>query len=304
VTVQRDPDAILAAWLEDGPNRLPDATRRAIAVTTRTTHQTRRPRWVPWRFPPVNGASRLILGGVAVLAVALGGLYLFNGLPESGVGTPSSVPTPSPSPAPISYDSHAPGELEPGTYVIEHIDPNAPVRVTVTVPAAGWEKLRAPGVIFGPGSGVTLAFASARNLFADPCAADRAKRNPPVGPTVDDLVTALDTTPNLDATATDVTMSGFHGRQVALTALAPWEPCAAGEPTLFDLGGPEQDWGPPDTTDTNRLWLLDVDGSRLVIAGNSRVGATPADLANLQSMIDSIRIDTNGLRPSPSPPNP
>ena len=51
MTVQRDPDAILAAWLEEGPNRLPDATRRAIAVTTRTTHQSRRPMWLPWRYP-------------------------------------------------------------------------------------------------------------------------------------------------------------------------------------------------------------------------------------------------------------
>ena len=43
MNVQRDPDAILAAWLDEGPDRLPEATRRAIAVTTRTTHQTRRP---------------------------------------------------------------------------------------------------------------------------------------------------------------------------------------------------------------------------------------------------------------------
>ncbi len=43
MTVKRDPDAILAAWLHEGPAGLPDATRRAIAVTTRT---------------PLNGDSR------------------------------------------------------------------------------------------------------------------------------------------------------------------------------------------------------------------------------------------------------
>ena len=32
MTVQRDPDAILAAWLEEGPTGLPEPTRRAIAV--------------------------------------------------------------------------------------------------------------------------------------------------------------------------------------------------------------------------------------------------------------------------------
>ena len=52
MNVQRDPDAILAAWLDEGPTRLPDATRRAIAVTTRTTRQSRLPIWLPWRAPP------------------------------------------------------------------------------------------------------------------------------------------------------------------------------------------------------------------------------------------------------------
>ena len=32
MNVQRDPDAILAAWLDEGPTRLPEPTRRAIAV--------------------------------------------------------------------------------------------------------------------------------------------------------------------------------------------------------------------------------------------------------------------------------
>ena len=106
MNVKRDPDAILAAWLEDGPNRLPDATKRAIAVTTRSTHQTRRPMWVPWRFPTMNGYARLALGAVAVVAVALGGLYLFNRSPGGGVGGPgpsvSSSASPSASPSPSS----------------------------------------------------------------------------------------------------------------------------------------------------------------------------------------------------------
>ena len=88
MNVQRDPDAILATWLEDGPVRLPDATKRAIAVTTRTTRQSRRPMWVPWRFPPMNGATRFALGAVAVVAVALGGLYLFNPAPGGVIGGP------------------------------------------------------------------------------------------------------------------------------------------------------------------------------------------------------------------------
>ena len=99
MTAQRDPDAILASWLEDGPTRLPESTKRAIAVTTRTTHQTRRPMWVPWRFPTMNGTTRFAIGAVAMVAVALGALYLSIGPPSGGVGGPAGSPTPLLSPS-------------------------------------------------------------------------------------------------------------------------------------------------------------------------------------------------------------
>jgi hypothetical protein len=98
MSVRRDPDAILATWLEEGPTRLPDATKRAIAVNTRTTRQSRRPRWVPWRFPIMNGATRYVVAAVAVLAIAVGGLYVLN--PSGGnVGGPAPSPSPSTSPS-------------------------------------------------------------------------------------------------------------------------------------------------------------------------------------------------------------
>ena len=40
----------------------------------------------------------------------------------------------------------------------------------------------------------------------------------------------------------------------------------------------------------SRIWILDVDGVRLVISGLWPSDATPADLAELQAVIDSIRI--------------
>ena len=40
MTVKRDPDAILAAWLEEGPTALPEPTRRAIAVDHPNHHST------------------------------------------------------------------------------------------------------------------------------------------------------------------------------------------------------------------------------------------------------------------------
>jgi hypothetical protein len=48
MTTPRDPDEILAAWLDEGPTRLPDQTRRAITVALPTTSQRRHALNVPW----------------------------------------------------------------------------------------------------------------------------------------------------------------------------------------------------------------------------------------------------------------
>lgn len=101
MTVPRDPDAIVAAWLEEGPDVLPESTRRAIEVTTRTTNQARHLTWLPWRASNMNGMTRLALAGAAVLAVVVVGLFVLRpGTDRSGgVGGPGS-PVPSASSAP------------------------------------------------------------------------------------------------------------------------------------------------------------------------------------------------------------
>lgn len=99
----RDPDAILAAWLEEGPTALPEPTRRAIAVATRTTDRSRRPFWMPQRRPMMNTYARLAVAVVAI-AIAVGGAAYFL-TPAGGktggppTATPSAIPSPSASSA-------------------------------------------------------------------------------------------------------------------------------------------------------------------------------------------------------------
>src|SRR3990172_1564770 len=76
MNIPRDPDTVLAAWLEDGPLELPRETRHAIAVGIRTVPR-RRP-GVGWPFgdarlgEPNVGLRRLsvALGSAAVVVVA------------------------------------------------------------------------------------------------------------------------------------------------------------------------------------------------------------------------------------------
>jgi hypothetical protein len=104
----RDLDSILAAWLDDGPSDLPDATRRAILTSLPTTPQARRGPFAPWRLPHMNLFAR----GAAVLVVAvaaIGALTLLSG-PRSGIGGPSptAVPTPSSLASPSSVPTASP----------------------------------------------------------------------------------------------------------------------------------------------------------------------------------------------------
>jgi hypothetical protein len=91
----RDPDSVLAAWLDEGPTELPDDTRRAILTALPRTRQARRGRLAPLRSTPVNmfarGAAFLV-----VAVVAIGALALFAG-PGGGVGGPSPSSAASPS---------------------------------------------------------------------------------------------------------------------------------------------------------------------------------------------------------------
>jgi hypothetical protein len=99
MNTRRDPETILAAWLDEGPPVLPDATRRAILTALPTTSQARRGLLTPWRFSRMNTYTRLAAVAL-VAAIAVGGaFYLLRG---GAVGSPGPTPTspiaPTPSP--------------------------------------------------------------------------------------------------------------------------------------------------------------------------------------------------------------
>ncbi len=75
----RDPDVILATWLDDGPADLPSSTRRAISTAVRTTPQSRAGLGLPaWR--PTMSKFLALAGAAAVVAVVVGALAI--GLPR------------------------------------------------------------------------------------------------------------------------------------------------------------------------------------------------------------------------------
>lgn len=107
MTRPRDPDAVIAAWLEDGPTELPAETRRAIVTGVRVV--TRR------RPGPLFGGtlmpSFMRVAAVIVVALAAISVAIINLQPtERGTGglpSPSPTPTASPSSSPSARPSMA-----------------------------------------------------------------------------------------------------------------------------------------------------------------------------------------------------
>jgi Tol biopolymer transport system component len=105
MTTERDPNLLIATWLEEGPTALPPETRRAIETAARTMPQRRLGFGRPWRFSTVNGALRPTLL-VAVILVSVVGFAVYGRLrPTQSIGTPTAIPSaslpaaPSDSPA-------------------------------------------------------------------------------------------------------------------------------------------------------------------------------------------------------------
>lgn len=101
MTTQRDPDVVLAAWIDEGPVDLPEEQRRAIVNATNVLTQRRGGIAVPWRDALMTGTTRTALAAVAVIVVAIGGLVLLGpGLSGGSGGPPSPTPTLAPTPGP------------------------------------------------------------------------------------------------------------------------------------------------------------------------------------------------------------
>jgi hypothetical protein len=104
MNLPRDPDAIIATWLDDGPIDLPDETRRAIAVGLRTQPRARRMAILGGSsMSPINR-----LAAAAALVLAVGGLSVF--VLANRAGGPGGGPSQSiaPSVAPAATSSIAP----------------------------------------------------------------------------------------------------------------------------------------------------------------------------------------------------
>lgn len=191
------------------------------------------------------------------------------------------------------------GPIESGTYFIDaDLDPSTPLRVVYEIPAEGWSQWIGAAK-FGPGDGhVGVSITTVVNLVTDGCR-DHIAADPPVGPTVGDLATALSELAPFEVTSPpkDVRVYGYRGRHLELTVPdVAFDRCDAGDlrSWIAPMDAAEEGdafYGYTGPGYREEFWILDVEGTRLMIAAERSPGSPPGDLAELRVILDSIRIE-------------
>ncbi len=138
------------------------------------------------------------------------------------------------------------------------------------------------------------------NLVTDGCH-DHLAADPPVGPTVDDLANALTELEPFEVTTPveDVEIYGYRGKHLEWTVPEmAFGRCDAGDVrswvSLAQIDTAERGdafYGYTGPGYTEEFWILDVEGTRLMIAAERSPNSPPEDLAEQQDVLDSIRIE-------------
>ena len=238
----------------------------------------------------MNPARTLIGVGVATILVALAGCDDDAAAPQQNSPTPTVAGTTDaarPSDRPSDLVGYR-GPLEPGRYSMAAWAPDGDTRLpraVLEVPEGyfsngGW-------VVDAGGPGESdqwgeVAVWPVTHVFTDPCDTQPTR----VGPSIRDLADALaDQTGTTTTRPRPVTLDGHRGLYLELTTGATNAGC-----TSHDLwrSAPEFVYGQDTGGIVHHLWILDVDGTRLVVAVSNYPDQTPAQHQELIDIAETI----------------
>jgi hypothetical protein len=227
--------------------------------------------------PPVrrqHRSVRVLAGASIALAAALAGCGPdVDGATES-TSTPSASAGASAAPSLAGYSLTIP-EI-------------SPIQVVVPLPdgwsQGGWVVVK---------NAAHLGLFPVANVYQDPCHWSGSLPDPAVGPKVEDLAGALVNQPTRNATASDITLDGYAGVLVKLSVqteinfadcdgglFASWSEAGSDAPSRYAHG-------PGEVED---VYIIDVDGTRVVIDAAHMPLTSAAELAELDGMVASVDI--------------
>jgi hypothetical protein len=286
MTGDHDVERVVRSWLDDGVTALPDRVLDDVLGRLPETQQRRS--WRAARRSRMNSTLKTIMPFAAVLIAVVAGATLLPAAMSVAVG-PSGTPSPSTTATPsVPFLSTQPYAISPGTYRVSTY--SADVRITVP---EGWHRFED-----GPGFSAivddtavpegfrAVAFWTVDRTYADPCGDLNAEV--PIGPSVDDLVAVLSDIPHTTAsTPIQTSIGGVPATKLQLF-LSRELPCP---PARFHLWEGRYAQGPAER---DNVWVLEVDGERLLILAEWLPGVTEDDLTELGRIVDSIEIQPAG----------
>lgn len=302
MTPETDPTRVVRSWLADGVTELPDRVLDAVLDQLPATPQRRATPWPVRRLTSMNAAMRFAVAAALVVAVGIGAYVMAGGAPPVGgpEGSPTPSPTatprprltPTPEPTPLPEPTLLPqdGRLVEGTYILTD-----PFDLQISVPLPdGWRVWGAQSpdgaALYtespDPPAGRGLVIGRVTNLYADPCDANAGFVDPPEG--IRELAEALAAQPRTEAgEITDVTIAGYSGVEVTYRATIATDECPGTIHRWIWTQGPRQAL----VAENDRVWILDVDGNRLVIDMFWFDSATDEELAEIVDIVEAIEIE-------------
>jgi hypothetical protein len=166
-----------------------------------------------------------------------------------------------------------------------------PVRVTFSVPA-GWSSAgTSPNASFIANAQQTAVFAwvVSDNLYRDPCHWQKGLLDPPLGPSTDDLVSALEKLPGFRVAApTSVIIGGIPAGSLALVQTVRGSTCDGGQLKVWS-------WEPTGREidlygGTIVIRVLTVGGTRLV-AFSWTSGVDAAAISDVEAIERSLQFE-------------
>jgi hypothetical protein len=291
VSSDHDVTRIVRSWMAEGVTTVPDRVLNAVISQLPTTRQ-RRP-WGPARmFKYMSFATRIALAAVIMVGLTLAGLQLMQlGI---NVGRPAPRVTPTPAHGAQMLEDRSFGTLAPGIYQVGAV---FPVRITFTVPAGfaltGGGGSREEVGIQAPRQGLRnptygVRFQIVDSVQPDPCHAGHVPA-PSLGPTADDLVTALEHMVGFTSgPVADVNLGGRPAKAFDQTNAISTDCDGQTIDTVVDPSGSRTFVSPGER---QRFYIVEVNGTRMLITTyyHPNGDATDATIAaSLAAIVQSI----------------